>query len=238
VDEPDEISYQPPEPIDIARRALILSGVVCRASIESYTDEEYKRETADDIHEWFDELDLWPYLEPDEEQIIRSPFGEMPRGAEIQGTWYVEGLAVLAWALRRGEFPPHDQKVDAIAVTNALQFLDPDAETLLISPTVRDQAEPQAAREWFYDLHCKLGGFLRHGGDGRLASWIGDYLAILGIDPKLVMHDGRLTVDGKPVGEANRRRLEEWESVIRERHRATIWLVGEQPLYTELSVDL
>src|SRR5947209_6400159 len=105
MDDVDEMVFLPPKATDVARRALILSGVVCRAALESYNDEEYKRETASRIHDWFDELDLWLHLEPCEERIICCPFGEMPRRLQIQGTWFIEGVALLAWALRRSGFP-------------------------------------------------------------------------------------------------------------------------------------
>lgn len=233
----DAAEFQPPEPVVIARRSLILSGIVCRASLENYADEEYKRETAALIHSWFDELGLWPYLEPCEEEIVRCPFDKMPKRLVVRGTWFVEGIAVLAWALNRHDFPPHDQKVDPVAITNALDFLDPSAEQLLTSPSARNQAELKAAREWSYDLHCTLRGFLHHGGDGRLAPWIGDYLATLGLEPHTVMKDGILTVAGKPIVETARDELLEWENVISEKHRAAIWLEGRYPLYTELPVD-
>jgi hypothetical protein len=233
----NEILDRPPAAVDVARRALILSAVVCRASIEAYTDEAYKQQTAEDIHEWFDELKLWPYLEPDEIPTIRAPFGKLPHRLQIQGTWFVEGLAILSWALGRSEFPPHDRKVDPIAITNALEFLHPDAEKLLAAPTLREAEELQAAREWFYDVHCTLRGFLYHKGNGRLADWIGQYLAVLALDPKTVRYGRSLRFEGRPLREAARERLEEWECVITERHRASIWLVGEEPLYTELPVD-
>jgi hypothetical protein len=233
----DEMVDRPPAPVDVARRALILSEVVCRASIESSTDESYKRQTAENIREWLDELRLRPHLEPDEKKILRAGFGKMPRRLQVSGTWYVEGLAILAWALRRGEFPPHGRKVDPIAVPNALDFLHPDAEKLMKKPTLRDAAQLDAAREWFYDAHCTLRGFLNGNGDGHLAEWIGLYLAKLGLASKAVKYGRSLRFAGRPLREAEREDLEEWEWVIRERHRASIWLVGEEPLYTELPVD-
>jgi hypothetical protein len=223
--------------MEVARRVLVLSAVVCRASIEAYTDETYKRQTADHIREWLDELKLWPHLEPEEEAILRARFDHMPRQLRIRGTWFVEGLAVLSWALHRGEFPPHDRKVDPIAVTNALDFLHPDAAKLLDAPSLRAAAQREAARKWFYDAHCTLRGFLYHNGDGRLAGWIGRYLTVLDIDPKTVQCRGALRFEGRPLHEAEPDRLQEWEAVIGERHRAAIWLAGEYPLYTELPVD-
>jgi hypothetical protein len=240
VDEPadeDDIYSRPPSAVEVARRALILSAVVCRASIETYTDEEYKRQTSEDIHEWLDELKLWPHLEPDEEEILRASFGAMPERIGIRGTWFVEGLAILSWALRRGEFPPHDRKVDPVAVTNDLDFLHPDAEKLLEAPTLREAAEVESVREWFYDVHCTLRGFLFHNGDGHLDEWIGQELAVLALDPKTVQCGRFLIFEGCPLQQAEREQLQEWEWIIRERHRASIWLAGEDPLYTELSVD-
>lgn len=236
--EDEEIEYTPPTPVEVARRALILSAVVCRANLEAYRDEDYRQEAKEDMDEWLDELELWPHLEPDEREIMHAPFGKISRSLEIDGTWYAEGLAILAWALRRSEFPPHDKKVDPIAVTNALDFLSPDAADLLAFPRLRSKKKRQAVREWFYDVHCTLRGFLYHGGDGHLATWIGEYLNILGIDPKEVMtEDCYLLFRGRRLQHAETDELENWEWIIRERHRAAIWLVGEDPLYTEISVD-
>jgi hypothetical protein len=235
MDEGEEFAR--PQPSDIGRRALILSGVVCRASLEGYTDESYVRDTAGSIIDWFDDLDLWPYVEPDEERILRSQFGQLPKPLQVCGTWFIEGLALLAWAMRRGDLPSHDQQVDPIGVTNSLDFLEPSAAELIIAPRLRDHAELNAAREWYYDVHCTLRGFLHHGGDGQLAKWIVDCLAILELSPETVMHHGSLALKGVPIGEVEREGLETWEWVIRERHRAAIWLEGEYPRYTELPVD-
>jgi hypothetical protein len=240
MDEPADAEgtpYRPQTAVEVARRTLILSAVVCRASIEVYSDENHQRQTADDIHEWLDELRLWPHVEPDEEQILHASFGTMSERLGIRGTWFVEGLAILSWALRRGEFPPHDHKVDPVAVTNDLDFLHPDAEKHLQAPTLRETAEVEAAREWFYDLHCTLRGFLFHSGNGCLANWIGQYLAVLAVDPRAVQQGNSLLYGGRPLRESERDRLQKWEWIICERHRAAIWLVGEDQLYTELLVD-
>ena len=234
---PQEPTDRPPTALDVGRRALILSSVVCRVSIERDSDETYKRQTAADIDEWLDDLGLWPHLEPDEEELLRAPLGEMTQRLQIRGTWFAEGLSILSWALHRSEFPPHDRKVDAVAVTNDLDFLHQDAKKLLESPTLRDTVELEAVREWFYDLHCSLRCYLKHGGDGHLASWIGDDLHLLGIDPADVMIDGRIAFRRRRVEEVGRKELQDWESVVCERHRASIWLRGYDEPFTELPVD-
>lgn len=233
----EEQDTPPPTPVEVARRALILSAVVCRANLERYTDEDYRRQAVEDIREWFDELELWPHLELREEQLLGAEFGTLPRQLGVEATWYVEGLAVLAWALRRGDFPPHDRKVNAIAVTDALDFLHPDAAKLLAAPTLRSPAELKAAREWFYDVHVSLRQFLNRGGDGHLAPWIGQFVDTLGLDRKVVLAGNGLAFRGQPLPDADRGEVQEWENVIRERHRAVIWLEGYDEPYTELPVD-
>jgi hypothetical protein len=236
-DAADELQRPPaPTALTVARRALILCAVVCRGHLEHYKDEEYRRQTVEHIHEWFDELQLWPDLDPDEEKLIRAPFGKQIRLSR-QATWYVEGLAVLGWALRRTDFPPHSAKVDPIAVTDAFDFLSPDSSESLQSAKLRPRGRIQAAREWFYDVHCSLRGFLNHGGDGHLAPWIGKYVDAIGLDRTEVMVDGGLAFERAPLACADRKRLEDWETVICERHRASMWLVGDEDRYTEISVD-
>ncbi len=51
------------------------------------------------------------------------------------------------------------------------------------------------------------------------------------------MCEGYLALDGKAIISVERGRLQEWENVICQRHRAVIWLEGHYPLYTELPVD-
>jgi hypothetical protein len=78
---------------------------------------------------------------------------------------------------------------------------------------------------------------IHYDGSGALAGWIGDYLQILDLEPHLVMQNGFLLLDGKPLAESQQARTEDWEAIICQRHRAAIWLVGEEPVYTELDVD-
>ena len=240
-DDEEELSLPPPDALTVARRALILSAVVCRSHLETAKDKEYRQQTAEYIHEWFDELDLWPHVEANEETIIRAEFGHLSRQLRSEGTWYVEGLAILAWALGRMEFPPHEDKVDPIVVTDALDFLSPDSGEFLASAALRPRKQLDAAREWFYDIHCTLRGFLHRNNGGSLPDWMPEQLSILGFDPNssqsVVMIGNDLAFRSKPYTEAGLKALQEWESIINERHRAVIYLEGTDEPYTEISVD-
>lgn len=234
----DEIEPDvPPEPIQVAQRALILSAVVCRANIELYLDEEVREMYAEKIHEWLSDLDLWAYLEPRELEIINSDFGELRESVRAEGTWYAEGLALLGWALQCCDFPAHDHKVNAFQITGSLDFLFPEASAILTNPNLRSQEQIQAAREWYYSLHCGLRQVLHHHKVYYFPTWIDDYLHCLEIDPGTVKYENGIGYAGNSLSEIDRDELDEWEYVIHHRHRASIWLVGTYESYTELPVD-
>jgi hypothetical protein len=50
------------------------------------------------------------------------------------------------------------------------------------------------------------------------------------------MHDD-LAIGGEPIFQADEQAVQACEHIVRERHRAAIWLVGESPIYSELPVD-
>jgi Domain of unknown function (DUF4272) len=230
-------SPPPPDALAVARRALILSGVVCRGMMESYEDEDDRTLTLKELPEWLDKLGLWPYVETQEEKILRAPYGKLKRRFQISATWRIEGLSILCWAMRLLDFPPHDRKALHAPIVEAVAFLSDDAVELLTSPKLRSVVQIEACREWFYDVHVSLRGFLFHGGDGNLATWIGQYVNTLGLSRESVVIEGGLVFEGSPLSGADRARLEEWEAVICERHRAAMWLAGTDEPYTEISVD-
>jgi hypothetical protein len=239
LDDEDDPFDSPPSPDapTVARRALILAAVVCRANMELYDDEVDRQLTVASLPDRLAKLDLWADAEPNEEKILLAPLGSLERWQRVQGTWYVEGLAILCWALRRLDFPPHDLKVSNADVADAISPFSDEAEELLAAPVLRSAEEIKACREWFYSLHCTLRQFLYYGNDGHLPKWIGDYVDTLGLPREAVLVNGSLAFDGAPLAEADREDLEEWEAVIRERHRAVIWLKGSEEPYTEISVD-
>src|SRR5262249_62187767 len=110
-------------------------GVLSLAYHVANKEENYRRQTVADLREWFDELSLWPHLEPDEKEILDAPLGAMHRSLYLHGTWYVEGLAILVWALRRGDFPPPEPQRDPTAVTNAVVVPAPPPPPPPFSPT-------------------------------------------------------------------------------------------------------
>src|SRR5205823_2910831 len=106
--------------------------------------------------DWLTSMDLWADVEQREESIIRGPLGSLDEKEAFQATWYAEGLAVLAWALNRTDFPKHDVKVDPYIVGESLSFLSEDAMSMIGTATLRSREDLSACRELLYAMHCRL----------------------------------------------------------------------------------
>lgn len=125
------VHSSPPEPMRVAQRALIQSAVVCRGSIDLDANDPGVGETHDRLRAWLGHLDLTAAMEPAEAEILGAPLGAFNRQQVIRATWAAEGLAVLAWALRRFDLSEHDTRVDPFTLTASLDFLEEDAKSLV-----------------------------------------------------------------------------------------------------------
>lgn len=222
----------------VARRALVLAAVACR----SFSDHDPNNPEAIDLWErlkfWVDAQQLGEEIEPSEHALVFAPLGSLTSQARISGTWRVEGLAILSWALGLQPFPPHDSKVDPYVVTDNVALLNEEAADIVKSAHLRPTNELQACRELLYAVHCRLRQVMRERMPHDIRHWIeSEWIKALGASA--VLHQsGDLAIGGKPVFELERDAIATCESTICERHRAIIWLVGEGgPVYSQVTVD-
>jgi hypothetical protein len=239
---PDADEYEeddkPPNPIQVAQRALIQSAVVCRGNIDHDPGHPVVQELHGRIQDWLGRLDLLLAMEPHEARILNAPLGSLDRAQIIRATWAAEGLSILAWALGRYDLPGHDEKVDPFTLTDALNFLDEGASSLLDGPVLRPREQLAACRELFYAIHCRYAKFRREKGGMDFTGWVEpEWLELLGVKGPDLMIGGDLSVGHKAILDADERRVREGENIICERHQASIWLVGEYPVYTETPAD-
>ncbi len=84
---------------------------------------------------------------------------------QIDSTWRLESLVVLAWALGRFDIPPHDALVAVDPLWRSLGYLDVKAaRTLLAKPSLRPWAEIGALRNRMFTVHWRLRNFRIHPG--------------------------------------------------------------------------
>ena len=144
----------------------------------------------------------------------------------------------MAWALRLFPFPKHDEKVDAYEVTGSLWFLNDEAADIIRSPELRSPGELHACRELLYAIHCRLREYLRTGAASNIAHWIeSDWLDTLGVAFPLGPQQD-LRVGGVELALTDKEDVQQCEWAICERHRAIVWLVGENgPIYSQVTAD-
>lgn len=222
----------------VARRSLVLSAVVCRASIESGVTDPEAQSLHGHIIDWLTRLSLWDEVEPGEETMLRAPLGLLASSDMIQASWYVEGLAVLAWALKYLEFPVSGEQADAHTVTDALWFLNESAVDIITSAELRSPAELEACREFFYAIHSRLRDHVRNDVPRDFTRWVEEeWLKLLGFDAGALFAHSDLGIDGKSFSETDNERLQEVMAITLERHRAIIWLFEGYASYSETPVD-
>jgi hypothetical protein len=234
----EERKPTPPTAQRVTERAMILSAVVCHGFIDRHAADPESVALWGRVTEWLRHLDVYDKMEAREFEVINRPLGGMQSGERIRATWDVEGLAVLAWALRRADFPRHHEQVNPYEVTGSVGFLSEDAAGLMARARLRGNERLHACREVLYAVHCRLRGRLRSREWKNFAGWIEpERLELLGIAQNRLIVDGDLAVGGEPVCDVSDEGIRECESAVREQHRAGIWLVGDYPIYSELPVD-
>lgn len=220
--------FAPPGPSRVAKRALLLAALTCRGHLDTGGPDAFATNTR--LRQWFDRLALGDEADESERALIAAPFGSLEPAAAARSTWNAEGLAIVAWALRRFALPPHDTKVDPFEVADAVGLLGDDV-WLLDQPELRSAEQLAALRDVLYGLHSRLTDFRRHRTTKDARTWFepAGFEALQLVSPFAV--DGDIALGGRPLAEASERQLEECLWIIAERHRASIWLVGESRPY-------
>lgn len=228
----------PPSPERVARRALALSAVTARAFLEQSAGDAKSADDVRDVLSWLHELNINDELEPNEWKVLQRPLGRLELQDQINATWRLEALVVLAWALQRFDLPPHDTLVEPNALWQSLGLLDDDAARLLLAePSLRPRNELDLLRERVFALHWRLTNFHLNGktldfADFARTCWFGP-LDISGLP--LIECD--LAIDGLRIDRADEEILDRTNSATRERHLAINWLWEGPELLSDARMD-
>ncbi|HKO48745.1 MAG TPA: DUF4272 domain-containing protein [Polyangiaceae bacterium] len=219
----EESEPRPPSAAQVARRALILTVVACRGILELDPARDEAREFWDEVVPWWKSIGLDADLEPEEADLLSTPFGSAQRQSAVDAGWRSEALAVLGWALQRSSLPAHDTQVDASSISRQLGFLQP--QTVLASPELRLAAELTEYANVAFTVHWRLRDF-------RLQPRALDFanvcetarfgpLSLRGVR----LLNGDLAVGDFPISQALPASVGAAASIARERHQAANWLL-------------
>src|SRR5207253_4114843 len=112
----------PPSAERVARRAMVLSLIMYRASLENFPGEPHYEALQRRLSTWVDELGLDSELENEERAFLRRRLGRADEKAVCNAAWRNEGVGALAWALGRFELPPYDEGADPRAAGSSVGF--------------------------------------------------------------------------------------------------------------------
>jgi hypothetical protein len=130
-----------PTPEQVAARALGLSALLCRASMEdpSARDEAEKMHSL--VLRWLYDVGAEKGLKAEELAIVAKSPGELTREEVAHACWCQEELSVLAWALERGPIPRANQRYNSRALAMRVGFLAADAPRRLRSAKLREPSQ-------------------------------------------------------------------------------------------------
>jgi hypothetical protein len=155
----EQQELNPPSPDRVARRALILSAIICRSGIEKDAGNPQAEAFRQQVVEWVERLGLDSEAEPLELEILRKSIGELSERQRIDCGWQAEALAVLAWALGKYELPNYDVQVAGPDIADALGFMEEKASTFLHRPRLRPLHEITILADQLFALHWRLRQF-------------------------------------------------------------------------------
>ena len=237
---PEELSDgdNPPTAERVARRALALVAVTARAILEQDDPKaEQVQQTYADLKTWVKEIGINNEFEPEEREVVKRSLGKLDQRQQIDSTWRLEGLVVLAWALKRFEIPPHDELVQLNPLWQSLGLLDAEAaRELMAKPELRTRAEIVTRRNQLFVLHWRLRNYhitpkSMDFAEFAKTCWFGP-LDITG----LPLVDNDLAIKGARIDKADPDAFRAAHSAAQERHQAANWLRAGPELYSDASV--
>jgi hypothetical protein len=235
--ESNDQSLIPPGPKRVAQRALVLSAVVCRGSIEGDAGSKDAERFREEILDWVYDLSLSDEIESDELELLTSPLGTLPKQRAIDAGWRGEGLAILAWALKKIDLPAHDQIVDSPTIAYSLGFLKDENSTVLQNPQLRTAKECNQLAEAMFSFHWRLRQYSMDQAAMNFIEFARDcWFGPLELNGLRCIEDD-LAIGDNPISKAPNEAWRKCLSIGQERHQAANWLKGVEKIYSEVTTD-
>jgi len=242
----------PPALPRIAARALVFCALAQRVEIEPPPGTPLDAETLEGMNEllelsmeWLGRHGLAAELTGRERAVLQQPVGTLDDALRDTFAHSGEAAGVIAWALRRAPLAAFDADTDAAAVAEAFGWLDDAGAELGSTARLRSREEVGAYLDAVSAVHWRLRRQAEPTQDGdapsgvSLARWHPDrYAWPEDVTPLELAPDDDLALGGRTIGMASPETLLAAWQRIRERHRATLWLLGQHRDYDAVEFTL
>jgi hypothetical protein len=242
----------PPTLPRIAARALVFCALAQRIEIEPPPGTPLDAETLEGMNEllelsmeWLARHGLAAEITGRERAVLQQPVGTLEAALRDAFTHSGEAAGVIAWALRRAPLAAFDADTDAAAVAEACGWLDDAGAELGSTALLRTREEIGAYLDAVSAVHWRLRRQAEPPQDGdapigvSLARWHPDrYTWPEGVTPLELAPDDDLALGGRSIDVASPGTLLAAWQRVRERHRATLWLLGQHRDYDAVEFTL
>jgi hypothetical protein len=202
-----------------------------RGELDHVTRADHER-----LPQWLDGLGLRDECESGEWKAIMTPLGQLPEQATINLIWRAEGAVSLLWALRKIELPPYDNYIRLDSICPRIVFNE-EAQRLFSAPQLRPQSELEHFADLYLMLHWRLREYsLRPQPLDFVAFAKNCQWAMMPIEAVEVINND-LALRGQAIAEVSSEIFHECLSCAQERHHAANWLLGQHPVYSEVTAD-
>lgn len=231
------LASPPPLQIVVAR-AFTSCALAMRAQLDLHEQADAVTAIISQARTWLAEHGFDRVLDDDEAAALAAAPGTLDPALRERYALLGEASGVLAWALRCAALPAPDTPIDAADAAAALGFLTAPGAALATSARLRDREETARYADIAGALHWRIQRQMTEPGALLMSRWRGDQLAWPEEVSPAQFVDEDLAAGGRAVSTISDRELLPWLQRTAERHRASLWLLGQQRDYWQVAAQV
>jgi hypothetical protein len=238
-DDGEDFTPNPPPAQRVADRCLAMAAVALKAVAEfnllkTEDPVEAWQQAADGLGEWCVTQPFAAELEDREKVFLRAAAEETDDDDRFDRLASVEGAHVLYWALGLADLPPHDAPTDIHGFAAELGLVGRSVSKLLSDPRLRPVDQLLAAEWQLTMVHWRFRQFAMDHQPLDFAEICRTSWWNPGEFPEDMLVDGDLRYGVLPIFALEPEAFGTAFHVAFHRHQAIRWLIGDNPVYSEV----
>jgi len=227
----------PPPLQRLVARAFIACAVAMRVDLVAHDDATEVAELTLLARDWLAAHGYAAELEPDEAAVLTTAPGTLALATRERFATQAEAAAVIGWSLQRCALPAFDSDADGAGIAAELGWLTQAGADLATQARLRQREQLMALLDALGAVHWRLLEHPRHGSavvsmqhfSAQDHAWPPD------VTPCELL-DGDLAIRGRALRDLAPAALFATLRRVQERHRAALWVLGQQRDYWQVAL--